>query len=146
MSEPAQLSLLLVDDDEADANALEESLSRESPHCSVRWVQDGEKALAYLRKEGEHFGAPDPDLILLDWGLPRLSGLDVLKIVKHDPELRGIPVIVYSGSRSPDDVRAAYANQASAFIQKPLALDRLVETHRLLRDFWLEVATLPRRG
>lgn len=137
------LNMLLVEDEEADAELFRRSLLDEAPDCGFEWVRDGESALSFLRKEPPHESAFTPDLIFLDWGLPRLSGLDVLKIIKHDPKVKTIPVIVYSGTRAPEDVRQAYEYHASAFLTKQMELDQLVRTHRTLREFWLNLAVLP---
>ncbi|MFK8001533.1 MAG: response regulator [Polyangiales bacterium] len=135
--------MLLVEDEEADAELFRSSLHKEAPDCGFEWVRDGESALSFLRKEDAYQSAFTPDLIFLDWGLPRLSGLDVLKIIKHDSRVKTIPVIVYSGTRAPEDVRQAYEYHASAFLTKQMELDQLVRVHRTLREFWLNLAILP---
>jgi chemotaxis family two-component system response regulator Rcp1 len=130
--------ILLVEDNKADALLIQEALRQVADDHVVDVVTDGEQALAHLRGGGLR-----PDLVLLDLNLPRKDGREVLAEVKADPALRSIPVIVLTTSSAPTDVAFAYAHHANCYVRKPLGMDRLLETARSMRDFWMHTATLP---
>ena len=147
MSEDAEtrmVTLLVVDDNDDDVILLQESL-KDLPAAQVlRIAHDGDEALAYLRREGEFGGAPRPSLVLLDINMPRKNGFEVLGEMKNDPELRSIPVVILSTSRSEDDVALAYGSGACTFVSKPVNLDRLrLMTGHLVR-YWSTVSLLPK--
>jgi chemotaxis family two-component system response regulator Rcp1 len=98
----------------------------------------------HLLFEEEDQGASLPDLILLDWKLPKVSGGEVLRRVKEHRNLREIPVLVFSSSAEDDDIHSAYGAHANGFITKPgdnEALAAIVET---IEQFWTAVAQLPK--
>lgn len=130
-------SILLVEDSAPDAMLIRQALREAEVEGTVEVVTDGEQAMARLRR------GPAPDLMLLDLNLPRKDGRAVLAEMSVDADLREIPVIVLTTSSAPHDVHFAYRHCANSYVRKPLGLDRLVETARAIRDFWLGVATLP---
>ncbi|HEX2086898.1 MAG TPA: response regulator [Solirubrobacteraceae bacterium] len=132
------ISILLVEDSAPDAMLIRQALHEAGFEGDVEVVVDGVQALERLAR-----GRP-PDLMLLDLNLPRKDGRAVLAEMSADEELREIPVIVLTTSSAPQDVTFAYRHCANSYVRKPLGLDRLVETARAIREFWLEVATLPR--
>ncbi len=137
---PRPIQILLVEDNPGDVRLTMEAL-KESPFPSTLHVaKDGAEALEYLRTR------PLPDLILLDLNLPRRSGREVLMEVKSDPQLRRIPVMVLSTSRSEADVQFSYDNHANCYIQKPMDLDQFFDTVRSIEHFWCSVASLPVQG
>lgn len=137
------VDILLVEDNPGDAFLCVEMLKEVRTPTCVHVVSDGVKALSYLRKEGVYEDVPTPDMILLDLNLPRLSGHDLLRIIKSDPELKLIPVVVMSSSDSREDIVAAYAHHANCYLTKPLGLDQFITVVRSIDAFWLTVARLP---
>lgn len=131
-------SILLVEDSTPDALLIREALTEAGVDGRVEVVTDGEMALDRLRS------APPPDLVLLDLNLPRKDGRAVLAEMSCDDAMRTIPTIVLTTSSAPHDVEYAYRHCANSYVRKPLGLDRLVETARAIREFWLGTATLPR--
>lgn len=95
---PESLRILLVEDNAADARIIQETLREIPLPTQLDMVEDGEAALAFLRRYASHADAPRPDLILLDLHLPRKNGFEVLDEIYGDPELRMIPVVVCLGS------------------------------------------------
>lgn len=113
------MDILLVEDNESDAYLLQELLARnpEAPH--LHHVTDGHEALAYMKREKPYENSTSPDLILLDLGLPRISGYEVLKTLKEKSDGTTIPVIILTTSRNPMDRNQCMALGADAFISKP---------------------------
>jgi len=106
-------------------------------------VEDGEEAIRFLRREGQHENAPRPDLILLDLNLPKKDGRELLAEVKSDPVLRHIPVIVLTTSDAEQDVWRAYKLHANCYLTKPVQMDDFLNKIRSLEEFWLTVVRLP---
>ena len=138
------IEVLLVEDDEADARIAREGLAAGKVLNRVTVLGDGSEAIAYLRREGEHAGAPRPDLILLDLNLPGRDGRQVLAEIKDDPELRRIPVVVLTASQADEDVIRSYDLHANAYVTKPVGFDTFVEIVRKIDAFFLSVVRLPR--
>ena len=106
-------------------------------------VENGEEAVAFLRREGEYADAVRPDLVLLDLNLPRRDGREVLAEIKADPELRRIPVVVLTTSSSEEDVLRSYDLHANAYITKPVDFANFVKVVRQVDDFFFTVVRLP---
>jgi len=139
------LQVLLVDDDAGDVLLTREALADHHVGTVLHVVNDGEQALAFLRKQGDYADAPEPDLVLLDLNLPRRDGREVLAEVKADERLRRIPVVVLTTSEAEEDVLRSYDLHANAYVTKPVDFDRFVEVVRSIDAFFVGVARLPRR-
>lgn len=113
------LELLLVEDNPADARYMEEIFRDGRFANRLTTVADGERALRYLRGEGEFAGAVKPDLVLLDLNLPGKNGFNVLEEIRRDPLLYALPVIILTTSSSADDVKLGYELSADAYLVKP---------------------------
>lgn len=137
------VEILLVEDTPEEAEVAMEALSEGRVSNRVRWVEDGEEALAVLRKEGAHAATPRPDLILLDWNLPRKNGLEVLTEIKSNPQWKHTPVVILTRCVLKKDILAAYDQHANCYITKPSDLGQYTEAVRSIEDFWLCVARLP---
>jgi CheY-like chemotaxis protein len=138
------VELLLVEDSVADAELTMDTLSEgRISNLHIHWVRNGEEAMAFLRREGEHAAAPRPDLILLDLNMPRMNGLEVLEQVKQNPAWRRIPVVMMTTSSDDKDVLSAYSRHVNCFVTKPLDFDEFIEAVRSVEDFWLTVVRLP---
>ena len=137
------IEILLVEDNPADVRLTQKELERSKISNNLVVLGDGEQALAFLRREGEHADARRPDLILLDLNLPRKDGREVLADVKADPYLRRIPVLVLTTSAGEEDVIRAYDLQAACYITKPVDLEQFVNVIRSIENFWMTIVTLP---
>lgn len=137
------MDILLVEDNPGDARLIMESLKSANAPSRLSHVTDGVAALAFLRRTGEYAQAPRPDLILLDWNLPRKSGCEVLREIKADENLRRIPVVVLTSSSFDKDILSAYNLNANCFVTKPTDFDRFLEVIRSIVDFWLRTVKLP---
>lgn len=139
------VDILLVDDNPADVDLTREAL-RDARMLNRMYVaRDGVEALAFLRREGEHAGAPRPDLILLDLNMPRMDGRELLGHIKADPELKRIPVVVLSTSEAETDILKTYDLHANCFVTKPVELEQFVDVARSIEGFWLTLVKLPAR-
>jgi CheY-like chemotaxis protein len=139
------IQVLLVEDDPGDVLMTREAFEDNKVANTLHVVNDGAEALAFLRKEGEHAGAPTPDLVLLDLNLPRMDGREVLAAVKADDELRQIPIVVLTTSEAEEDVLRSYALHANAYVTKPVDFDRFIEVVRKIDEFFVSVVRLPGR-
>src|SRR5207253_4576519 len=120
--EPEPIEILLVEDTESDADRTINALRDGKVRNRVVWVQDGEQALDLLHRAGSFAKARRPDLILLDWYLPKINGWDVLAHIKEDADLKRIPVVIMTTSDQERDVVKAYDLHANRFVNKPVAV------------------------
>lgn len=140
--------LVMVDDDEDDCILVSEALKLACNGCTFLCVGDGDEMLDYLHQRGRYRDlalCPVPDIILLDLNMPRMDGREVLKNLKMDPRFRAIPVIILTTSRELDDVKACYDLGANSYITKQSSFDEVVSCIKTLVEYWIEIATLPRR-
>lgn len=138
------LNVLLVEDNPGDIRLMREALRDGSTRKKLDAVEDGEEALAYLRREAKYADAPKPDLIFLDLNLPKKDGREVLNEIKRDDQLRRIPVVILTTSEAERDVARAYELHANCYIKKPTDLDEYMEVIRACENFWLHIVRLPR--
>lgn len=147
MSTPAAqpVEVLLVEDDPADELMTREAFEDNKIRNTLHVVRDGEEALDFLYRRGRHAGAPRPDLILLDLNLPKYDGREVLGVVKNDPELALIPVVVLTTSSAEEDILRSYQLHANAYVTKPVDLDQFMAAIRQIDQFFVTVVKLPGR-
>lgn len=137
------IDVLLVEDSPTDIEITRRALARADVPISLHVTRDGEEALDFLYRRGPFADAPRPKLILLDLNLPKVHGHDVLRAIKEDPELKVIPVIVFSTSSSDEDVEVTYRLGVNSYFSKPT---EFLAYRRLLLDverYWTELARLP---
>jgi len=147
VSNPLQqrpIEILMVEDSPSDAQLTVEALRAAKIANRLSHVEDGVEALRFLRQEGPYAGVPRPDLILLDLNLPRKDGREVLDELKRDPDLKVIPVVVLTTSRSEQDVLRSYQLHANCYITKPVDFTQFMEVVKAIENFWLTIVTLPR--
>ncbi|MDA8287245.1 MAG: response regulator [Actinomycetota bacterium] len=139
------MELLLVEDDPGDVVMTREALEDSKLLIELHVVSNGEEAVAYLRNEAPFGDAARPDLVLLDLNLPRLSGREVLEIVKADPGLLRIPIVILTTSESEEDVLRSYELHANAYVTKPVGFESFVSVVKQIDDFFLSIVRLPGR-
>jgi two-component system, chemotaxis family, response regulator Rcp1 len=137
------VQILLVEDNPGDVRLTEEVLREAKVATKLSTVRDGEEAMAFVRREGAHAGAPRPDLILLDLNLPRKDGREVLNELKSDDELRRIPVIVLTTSMAEPDILMSYDLHANCYIHKPIEFEEFSTAINSIQQFWLLTVQLP---
>lgn len=132
--------ILLVEDNPQDEALTLRALSRARVANRVDVVRDGQQALDYVFRDGDYRTRPGPDLptvVLLDIGLPRLTGLEVLARLRADDRTRLIPVVILTSSDEDSDRTASYLGGANSFVRKPLAFGEFAETVARLGVYWL---------
>jgi two-component system response regulator len=138
------IEVLLVEDDPGDVLLTTEAFEHNKVSNNLHVVNDGEQAMAFLRREEGYPDAPRPDLILLDLNLPRKDGREVLGEVKADEDLRSIPVVVLTTSEADEDILRSYHLHANAYVTKPVDFEQFVSVVRRIDDFFVTVVKLPR--
>jgi len=135
--------VLLVDDNPADIDLTRDALSRSACPSNVHAVTDGIEAIAFLQRKGKYMNAVRPDVVFLDLNLPGKDGRAVLAEAKSDPELRKIPIVIFSTSSAHKDIHSSYELGANCYVTKPGNLQGFVSTISSLANFWFSCATLP---
>lgn len=134
------MTILLVEDNPDHAELAIQGLRSQKMANTIQHVVDGEEALDYVFRRGRfadtaHY--PHPDLILLDLRLPKVDGLEVLKILKTDEHVRKIPVVVLTTSESESDVAEAYAHHANSYMVKPVTFEKFMALADVIGFYWL---------
>ena len=144
MSPAGQLDILLVEDNPDHAELTRRALSKDGGH-NVTWVKDGQEALDYLGKQGAWASrtSPTPSVILLDIGLPKMGGHDVLRAIKRDDKVRYIPVIMLTTSGDPDDVARCYDLGANSYVVKALDFSDFIARVKAIKDYWVHTNVFP---
>ena len=145
-ADPKPITILMADDDPDDRLLTADALKEARLINDIRFVENGEELLDYLRKQGKFAGAvdaPRPGLILLDLNMPRKDGRTVLKEIKQDADLRTIPVVVLTTSKDDEDVYKSYDLGVNSYIVKPVTFEALVDILQTLEKYWFEIVELP---
>jgi len=137
------INILLVEDNPGDIRLTKEALKEGKIKNNLNVVMDGEEALLFLKKGGDHKDSPEIDIILLDLNLPKKDGREVLSEIKTDPVLKYIPVIILTTSSAEQDILTTYSNHANCYIMKPVDFNQFINVIRRIEEFWLTIVKLP---
>ena len=143
LSSEQDLHFLIVDDSDDDAEMVDASLRQADKRVRTSHCFNGEKALHFLRHEGEYEGAERADVVLLDINMPGIDGHEVLEAIRNDPELTKIPVVMLTSSDSFRDRESAYAAHANGYVVKPYDFKAFNDAMHVLAMYWLKCARLP---
>lgn len=135
--------VLLVEDNPGDARLVQEAFKQTSHADSLHVVTNGSEALDFVHRQDDYADSPRPDVILLDWTLPKIDAVDVLDNIKTAEEFRRIPVLVLSGASTPNEIRSAYGHHANAYIEKPADPEEVERMIKQIDEFWFSVVRLP---
>lgn len=134
----------MADDDADDRYLVKTAFEENNIQCELIFVEDGNEVFDFLKRQGRYVQAENriPHLILLDLNMPKKNGKQVLEEIKALPDFHHIPVVIFTTSKSPEDIRMLYQMGASSFISKPSSFDKLSEMIRSLGTYWIETTTL----
>jgi two-component system, response regulator len=132
--------ILIVEDSADDFEAAKRAFGKANLRNPIKHAASGEEALVYLRSGS----LAKPGIILLDLNMPGLDGRKTLEIIKRSPELKKIPVVVLTTSDDERDISACYEMGANTYIQKPVDFDGLISAIKQLKEYWFEIALLPK--
>ena len=133
------IPILLVEDDLVDVKTVKRALKENKITNPLYVAGHGEEALAYLRREGEHAdrsGSPKPGIILLDLNMPVMNGIEFLRVIKADDNLKRIPVIVMTTSHEESDRVESYGLGVAGYVIKPVDFPKFVEAVRVIDLYW----------
>lgn len=134
--------ILLVEDNPGDIRLTQEALKESNMEIHLDVVSDGEQALDFLLKRNKYVDANRPHIVLLDLNLPKKNGIEVLKEVKANDNLKRIPIIVLTTSDADHDISKAYNLHANCYILKPVDFDDFANVIKLIETFWFNTAQL----
>jgi chemotaxis family two-component system response regulator Rcp1 len=138
--------LLIVDDNPADVALVREALAVGRHRCQIDSVADGVEAMSFLNHREKYVNAILPDLVILDLNLPKKDGLAVLAGMKAAPDLRRIPVVIFSTSELRKDIVRSYEMGANCYVRKPGNLNDFFSAVNAIEEFWFGSAVLPPQG
>jgi len=137
------ITILLADDDADDRLLVQEAFEENHLLNVMDTVEDGEELMDYLYRRGKYNEATRPSMILLDLNMPRKSGLEALREIRADADLKSIPVVVLTTSKAEEDIIRSYELGVNSFIVKPVTFESLVELVRTLGRYWFQIVELP---
>ena len=136
----------MCDDDPDDCLLIKEALEEYRLVNCIDFTANGEQLMDYLHRRGEYQNlenTPLPGLILLDLNMPKKDGREALKEIKSDEKLRRIPIVVLTTSKAEEDIFRSYDLGVNSFIVKPVTFENLVESVRVVTDYWFHIVKLP---
>lgn len=139
------ITILMADDDDDDYVLTKKALKESKLLNTLIRVKDGEDLLDYLYARGAYAdqAVARPGVILLDLNMPRMDGREALKIIKSDPQLSNIPVVVFTTSKAEEDIYRSYQLGSNSFITKPVTFENLITVMKTLGLYWFEIVELP---
>lgn len=141
---PSTMTILMAEDDSDDRLLAEEAVTDAAFPGELKFGGDGEELIDYLRRRGRFKGtASGPSLILRDLNMPRKAGHEALEAIKADPDLRTIPVVVLTTYRTERHIARSYSLGVNSYITKPTSFDSLINSARILVNYWLQTVRLP---
>lgn len=141
------VQILLVEDSADDAELAMRSIKGANLVNEIIWLKDGEEVIAYLRGEGAHVERDTsikPKLILLDLKLPKVSGIEVLEIIKNENELKNIPVVVMTSSKQSKDLKRCYELGVNSYVVKPISFSQFTEVIKEVSLYWVLINQIPK--
>lgn len=130
-------SILIIDDNPTDALLMKEAFALSEINSEIHIIDDSCRALQFIKEQN-----PLPNIILLDLNMPKKSGLEVLTELRSDPKSSFIPVIIFTSSDAPEDVKTAYEQGSNAYVRKPGDFESYIRIARSIRDFWFSAAII----
>jgi two-component system response regulator len=145
MEQFEQIEILLVEDNERDAELTIRALKKGGIANKLLWVKDGEQALDYLFRRGAYAGRDEvvPRLVLLDLKMPRVNGIEVLKEVKANEQTKRIPIVMMTSSQEERGVAQTYDLGVNSYVVKPVDFSAVADIVRQAGYYWLAINRTP---
>ncbi len=141
MITPQPCSFFLIEDNAADVDLITRVLKKADKSTQIYLAQDGEEAIEMLN--GWAGNIPNPMIVLLDLKLPKIDGLDVLKIIKENSRLKPLPVVVLTSSNQNQDVQKAYLLGANSYVIKAIDFDEFSKAIEMIQKYWSRLNVYP---
>jgi CheY-like chemotaxis protein len=138
------IEILLVEDNPGDIRLAQETLKDYRLQNRIHIVRDGEEALQYLRRQPPFETAQKPDMVMLDLSLPKLDGFEVLEALQQDPDLRAIPIVILTSTKTDREALKKHNIPTDCWIMKPLTLERYLEAVRCFPHLGVSIVKLAR--
>jgi CheY-like chemotaxis protein len=135
-----EIEVLLVEDNETDAELTIRALKRKNLANNLVWVKDGEEALEFIFASGRYSGREVqdlPKLVLLDLRMPKVDGMEVLRKIKADPRTNKIPIVVLTSSKEDEDIVESYNLGVNSYVSKPVEFEEFTEAVSTLGLYWM---------
>jgi two-component system response regulator len=146
MTEMNICDILLVEDSPRDAELIIRAIRKQNIVNPISIMEDGAEALDYIFRRGAYVNlnpAKQPMVILLDLKLPKVSGLEVLKVIKSEEATRTIPVVIVTSSQENPDIKTAYSYGANSYVVKPVSSDSFIDAMSKIGLYWILVNQSP---
>ena len=137
------ITILLVDDDPDCRMLIRDAINECKVSNAVYECGNGKDAIEFLQRRGKHASAPRPGLIYLDLEMPHMNGQETLKLIKADPNLRDIPVVMMTGVADENEMKTAMANGANSYTLKPANVEQFLRTVLASTSYWLTIHQYP---
>ncbi len=148
-AQSSPITILVAEDDLDDQLLISEALQETRLANTVEFVEDGVELMDYLHRRGkfaDRDGEPLPGLVLLDLNMPRKDGREAIAEIKADPNLKHVPVVVFTTSSAEADIYRTYDLGANSFISKPVTFVGLIDAMKKVTDYWFQIVTLPHQA
>lgn len=136
------VEILLVEDNENDVMLTRQGFKKAKLVVNLHHVSNGEECMAFLRKQDEYAGVPDPDLILLDLNMPKMDGREVMAAIVADQHLCHLPVVILTTSAEEQEILKMYKLRCSSYIVKPVDFEQFLRVIRTIGEYWFTVVVL----
>lgn len=136
--------LLIVEDDDNDRLLIREAIEVNQPNIKIQFARDGVELMNFLNKDSndkDEVSSSKPRLILLDLNMPKMDGREALRILKSDPNLKRIPIVVFTTSIASEDISQSYDLCANSVIKKPDSFHALVEIMSVITKYWFQIVS-----
>lgn len=139
-------NILMAEDDLDDIFLVKKALEDAKIQSNFHVVHDGQELLEELNKQVLSGGNAFPDLILVDIDMPRISGIKALELIRKNPVLKKIPIIMLTTSSNQGDIDICYSLGANSYLIKPKSLGDLTDSLNILREYWFETVQMPSKN
>jgi CheY-like chemotaxis protein len=139
-------SLLVIEDNNEDFHAVVRALNKCGFSSPIHHCESGDEVVEYLAKSGKFQGGDKtqiPELILLDLNLPGMDGKDILVKIREDAIHKRIPVVILTTSKNEVDIYECYERGANSYIEKPVDMEKFLETIKRIKEYWFEINIVP---